>query len=169
MINYCPTYYVKSKFEINLDVLKEKNINNIIFDLDNTLDYKKIKEPSPENIKFIKHLKDEGFNVFVFSNNSEKRVKKYCSPLGIEYLFRAGKPFTKKGINYLKDKQIDKESTIFVGDQVFTDIKFANKIGLYSILVDRIRAKKHSSDFIKVAFDNHYRKKLQKKNLLKGM
>ena len=41
----------------------------------------------------------------------------------------------------MKDKNIKKEETIFVGDQILTDILCANRVGIDSILVKTIDKK----------------------------
>ena len=54
------------------------------------------------------------------------------------YIYKAGKPGKK---NYLRAMELmgtDRETTLFVGDQLFTDVYGANRCGIYGILVKPI-------------------------------
>ena len=62
----------------------------------------------------------------------------FNEPLNVEYIYKAGKP--KKG-GYRKAMEImgtTEESTVFIGDQLFTDIWGATNAGIHSILVNPI-------------------------------
>ena len=73
------------------------------------------------------------------SNNKEPRVKRFSEDvIWTDYIYKAGKP--KPG-NYKKAMEImgtDQKSTIFVGDQIFTDVWGANLAGIRSVLVKPI-------------------------------
>lgn len=59
----------------------------------------------------------------------------------VDYIYNAHKPSTK---NYLRAMEImgtDKNSTLFVGDQLFTDIWGAKRAGIRNILVKPIYPK----------------------------
>ena len=57
------------------------------------------------------------------------------------YIYKAGKPAVR---NYKKAMELmgtTPQSTLFVGDQLFTDIYGANRTGIYGILVKPINPK----------------------------
>ena len=55
--------------------------------------------------------------------------------IGANYIYKAGKP-KAKGYNAAMEKMgTNRENTLFVGDQIFTDIWGANNAGIRSILV----------------------------------
>ena len=59
----------------------------------------------------------------------------------VDYVYDAHKPSTK---NYKKAMEImgtDKENTVFIGDQLFTDVWGAKRTGIASILVKPIHPK----------------------------
>lgn len=59
----------------------------------------------------------------------------------VSYIFKAGKPATG---NYRKAMELmgtDTGNTLFVGDQIFTDVYGANRAGIYTILVKPIHPK----------------------------
>ena len=65
----------------------------------------------------------------------------FADAMNTPYVYKAGKP--KRG-GYLAGMErmgTTLESTLFVGDQLFTDVWGANRTGLYSILVKPIDPK----------------------------
>lgn len=66
-----------------------------------------------------------------------------------QYIFKAGKP---KRDGYLKAMELlgtDKGSTLFVGDQLFTDVWGARNAGIYSLLVQPIDKKEEIQIILK--------------------
>ena len=88
-----------------------------------------------EAIRFIQKLKEIGFGICLVSNNKEPRVAEFNKPLDVKYIYKAGKP---KRTGYQKAMQLlgtDTANTVFVGDQLFTDLWGANNTGITSLLV----------------------------------
>lgn len=137
--SFYPNEWVNSTYEIDFDSLYERGYRTVIFDIDNTL----VCHGAPQNEKslpFLQGLIDKGFFVFFLSNNKEPRVESFRRPLKGKagYIFKAGKPNPR---GYLKAVEITGatiDTTIFVGDQLFTDVWGANLAGIYSILVKPI-------------------------------
>ncbi len=112
----------------------------IIFDIDNTM----VEHGAPVNEKaifLIRKLKEIGFQVCFVSNNKEPRVKSFSTPLGAEYIFKAGKPGAAGYEAAMKKMGVTKEQTVSVGDQIFTDMWGANRAGIHSVLVAPIGKK----------------------------
>lgn len=120
--------------------LYAQGFRGIIFDIDNTM----VEHGAPVNEKaifLIRKLKDIGFKVCFVSNNKEPRVKSFSTPLGAEYIYKAGKPGATGYEAAMKKMGTTKEQTLSVGDQIFTDMWGANRAGLYSVLVKPIDKK----------------------------
>jgi len=168
MTKLIPTYYCETNvFDIPVDFFKKLDINCIFFDLDNTLDSFKCEVGSTKTIDYINKLKDYGYSIYIISNNNENRVKKYANSLNVEYLYKSGKPFTKKIENFIKDNKLVKEKCIMIGDQLLTDIKCANRLKIKSLLVeDLVKENQLVTKFNKF-FDKIIRNRLKKKNKLK--
>jgi len=133
-----PTYIADSVKNIDYDKLKSMGIKTLFFDLDNTFTLPFNKTIQDGEIELVNKLKSE-FNVYVVSNGKEKRVKTYCNDIdGLKYLYESGKPMVKKFKKFVKENNISVDNCIFVGDQLFTDIWFANRLNMKSILVKRI-------------------------------
>ena len=65
-------------------------------------------------------------------------MKPFADAVGSPYIFKADKPSVKGYRKAMEAMGTDSRTTLFVGDQLFTDIYGANRAGLYSILVKPI-------------------------------
>ena len=83
-------------------------------------------------------MKKVGLKICVISNNDEERVKSFADSLSIEYVYKAGKPLVKGYLEGMRRMGTDTSNTLFVGDQLFTDIWGANNAKIHSILVKPI-------------------------------
>ena len=133
-----PTEYASSTYSIDFKALYDKGFRGIIFDIDNTLVCH--GKPADERCtQKIAQLTDMGFKVLFLSNNKEPRVKSFSESLpGTMYIYKAGKPSPKGYEKAMEMMETDTVDTLFVGDQIYTDIWGANKAGIYSVLVGRI-------------------------------
>ena len=138
--SFYPDCYMNSTYEIDFDAYYEKGYRGIIFDIDNTL--VPHGAPADERSKALfAHLKELGYKVVLLSNNKEPRVKMFNDVVKVSYIFKAGKPLVK---NYLKAMEMmgsNKDNTIFVGDQLFTDVWGAKRTGIHNVLVQPIDKK----------------------------
>lgn len=137
----------------------------IIFDIDNTM----VEHGAPVNEKaifLIRKLKEIGFQVCFVSNNKEPRVKSFSTPLGAEYIFKAGKPGAAGYEAAMKKMGVTKEQTVSVGDQIFTDMWGANRAGIHSVLVAPIGKKEEIQIVLKRYLEKivlHFYRKTKKK------
>lgn len=135
-----PNIYKKTIYDINYDLLKEKGIRCLIFDLDNTLGLISHKSCPEEAVKLINKLKKD-FLVFISSNNTRKRLKPYLKELGIEGTSWSMKPSIKSLI-YIKSKyKLHKKEMCMIGDQIVTDVLAGNRFRIKTILVDPLGEK----------------------------
>ena len=138
---FFPNEYLNSVAEIDLERLWQSGKRGILCDIDNTLCRDEQFEIESESYKFIEKAKKIGFKICLMSNNKEKRVAPVAKELGLSYCFKVGKPKPSAYLDSLKKIGVDKSEAVMVGDQLFTDIFGANRIGLYSILVKPIHKK----------------------------
>ena len=137
---FFPGEYLDSTYVIDFDKLYQDGYRAVIFDVDNTL----VPHDAPADARAIglfKHLKELGYSCMLLSNNKEPRVKKFNDVVKVNYIYKANKPMPA---NYKKSMNIlgtTKENTIFIGDQIFTDIMGANLTGIRTILVKPIHPK----------------------------
>ena len=137
----------------------------MILDIDNTL----VEHGAPPNEKavaFFEKMRKIGFRTCIISNNHEPRVKSFAEGVGSDYIFDAGKPSRKGYVEAMRRMGSKIEETLFMGDQLFTDIYGANRTGLKSILVKPIKIDpeiqirlKRLGERIVLPFYSRYRKK----------
>lgn len=137
---FYPDEYVESTYVIPFEKLYEEGYRGVIFDIDNTL----VPHGAPADDRakelFVR-LKSLGFDCCLLSNNGEDRVKMFNEEIQVNYIFKAGKPSVK---NYQKAMELmgtNVTNTIFVGDQLFTDVWGAKRTGIRNFLVKPIHPK----------------------------
>lgn len=138
---FYPKEYLDSTYIIDFEKMYEKGYRGIIFDIDNTL--VPHGEPADErSIFFFQHLKKIGFKSVLLSNNKEPRVKMFFDDVEADhYIYKAGKPSPKNYQKAMELMGLDTSNTLFIGDQIFTDVYGANLAGIYSILVKPMHPK----------------------------
>ncbi len=135
-----PNVYLDSTYDIDFEQYYQDGYRAIIFDIDNTL----VPHGAPADqraIALFKRLHALGYQTMMLSNNKEPRVKMFCDAVDAEYIYKAGKPNPANYREAMKRMHTDEKNTLFVGDQIFTDVWGANKAGIYSILVKPIHPK----------------------------
>jgi len=138
---FYPDEYLDSIHHIDYDALLEKGIKTLIFDIDNTIEPYDIKMPSKESRELLLRLIAMGFLVLLVSNNYKKRVTRFNSELKLPAIYRAHKPLKRNVEKIMQEAGAVNESSVFIGDQVFTDVWCARRMGIYSILVKPIVAR----------------------------
>lgn len=143
-----PTRYFDKKEDIPVEAYYQKGFRGIMFDIDNTL----VPHDCPidDTTKaYINHLKNIGFSICLISNNDEERVKLFAEPLEVDYIYKAWKPAKKGYIEGMQKIGTTIDNTLFVGDQIYTDIWGANNANIYSILLDPIDPKEEIQIILK--------------------
>lgn len=169
--DFYPDIWMDSTYEIDFEALYQKGIRGLIFDIDNTL----VEHGAPADqraIALFHRLHEIGFSMMLLSNNKEPRVKMFCDAVeGASYIYKAGKP-SKKGYQHAMERMhTDAGTTVFIGDQLFTDVWGARRCGIYSILVKPIDKKEEIQIVLKRYLErivlHFYKKKLQKEEIKK--
>lgn len=147
---FFPDDYVASTYVIPFEKLYEEGYRGLIFDIDNTL----VPHGAPADErakKLFQRLHKIGFHCCLISNNQEPRVKMFNEEINVDYVFNAHKPSRK---NYRKAMQMmhtNETDTIFIGDQLFTDVYGAKRTGIRNILVKPI----HPKEEIQIVFKRY--------------
>ncbi len=130
-----PKHFAASIYEIDFERLQRRGIKAAIFDLDNTLVESTRPDATPRLVSWLEQLQGIGFRVMILSNNNRTRVSRFAIPLGVPFIHRANKPFSKAFIEAMRRLESRPEETAMIGDQLFTDVLGGNRLGLYTILV----------------------------------
>ncbi|MBQ6805992.1 MAG: YqeG family HAD IIIA-type phosphatase [Lachnospiraceae bacterium] len=162
---FYPDVYLDSAYEIDYEGLYKQGYRGVIFDVDNTL----VPHGAPadeRSIALFERLRSIGYESMLLSNNKEPRVKMFNDKVHSRYIFKANKP---SPVNYRKSMEqmgTTTETTIFVGDQLFTDVWGAKKAGIKSYLVKPIHPKEEIQIVLKRYLEKivlfFYKRKLKK-------
>ncbi len=145
---FYPDRYMRSAYEIDYKSYYDAGYRGIIFDIDNTL----VEHGAPadqRSIMLMEHLKGLGFGIMLLSNNKEPRVKMFNDAVHVSYIYKAGKPGKRGYREAMYQLGTDKDTTLFVGDQLFTDVWGARNVGIYSILTRPIDRKEEIQIILK--------------------
>lgn len=133
--SFKPTWTVEALYDLDIKDLKKQKIKGVLVDLDNTLVAWNNPDGTPELRQWIEKMRKANIPVVVVSNNSKDRIHRVVTSLGLTYVSRALKPFTKGLKEAAEILNLPKENLVMVGDQIMTDIKAANNFQIRSILV----------------------------------
>lgn len=137
---FYPDFEMASTYSIDFKALAESGKKAVIFDIDNTL----VPHGAPADeraISLFENLHALGYSTMLLSNNKEPRVKSFAQQVQSSYIYKAGKPGQAGYRRAMEQMQSSPENTIFVGDQLFTDIWGAKKAGIPTYLVKPIHPK----------------------------
>lgn len=125
-------------YQIAPRMFKNRGINFILLDVDNTIAPYTVSEASPRLIAWVKTMKEAGLELFILSNNKGNRPAVFAEELGLEYVNKAWKPFTKIAKEVLSEKGTNPANTAVIGDQIYTDTCCGKWIGAFTVLVHPI-------------------------------
>lgn len=150
---FYPDEYVDSTYDIDFKKLYQDGYRGIIFDVDNTL----VPHGAPadeRSIALFKQLSALGYQTMLLSNNKEPRVKMFADQVNSDYIFKANKPSTVNYVKAVEKMNTAIENTLFVGDQLFTDVWGANRAGIKTYLVKPI----HPTEEIQIVLKRYLEK-----------
>lgn len=137
---FYPDDYVASTYVIDFEALYQEGYRGLIFDIDNTL----VPHGAPadeRSMQLFERLHQMGFATCLISNNQEQRVKPFAQKVKSRYLYNAHKPSIKNYRKAMELMKTDEKTTVFIGDQLFTDVWGARRTGVRNILVKPIYPK----------------------------
>ncbi len=165
MKDYLPDIYQKSIYTIDYSKLLNRGIKCILYDLDNTIVSSKSSLPSEKAKDLFIGLKQKGFKIIIFTNSPGFRLKTFTSFLGVDGVASACKPFTRKLRKLLNRYNYKPSEVVIIGDQLMTDVKVGNKVGITTILVNPISPKEMIFTKFNRFLENRKIKELQNNNL----
>lgn len=145
---FYPDRYMRSAYIIDYENYYNNGYRGIIFDIDNTL----VEHGAPadeRSIALMDRLGKIGFHVILLSNNKEPRVKMFHEAVHVPYIYKAGKPGKRGYREAMKRLGTDENTTLFIGDQLFTDVWGARNAGIFSILIQPIDKKEEIQIILK--------------------
>ena len=140
----CPDECVGSVPLIDLTNLKNRQIEALLLDLDNTIVPWRSYDVAPEVAEWVSKAR-QGMKVCLVSNSrTPRRVSKLAEELRVSFVKQGGKPRRVGFKAALKLLGVEPSRAAVIGDQVFTDILGGNRLGAHTILVRPL----HRREFI---------------------
>lgn len=137
---FYPDEYLDSAYGIDYASFYQKGYRGIIFDIDNTL----VPHGAPADARaefLFSYLNSLGFSCCLLSNNHRERVELFTRNIQVNFVEDAHKPSVRGYEKAMETMGTTRSDTLFIGDQIFTDVYGARRAGLYSILVRPIHPK----------------------------
>ena len=136
MTRLLPHEHVRSVFELDLDELRAQGIRGLILDLDNTLGAWGFTEWDERVLGWLAEVETAGFRLAFLSNDEGIDRDAVRARLdGHPVRFNAGKPGTRGFRESLRALDMEASEVAMIGDQIFTDVLGARRVGLYAVLV----------------------------------
>ena len=134
---FYPRQYLASAYDIPYERFREKGVRGVIFDIDNTL----VPHDAPADGRareLFAHLRGLGFDPCLLPHSKGARGAEFAGPGGAGPVLVAAQASVKGYERAMEEMGTDRKTTLFVGDQLFTDIWGANRAGIYSVLTKPI-------------------------------
>lgn len=139
---FVPEYRFEKFNMASPEFLSSIGVRGIVLDVDNTLEPYEHPTPGDHVVVWLESLRKSGISASIVSNNNAERINLFNEQLGLKVYCKARKPFAKNVIRAMSDMGTSRESTILMGDQVFTDVWAAHNAGIRAILVPPINDKR---------------------------
>ena len=133
-----PEYKFDSFDEATAEFLLSIGVRGVLLDIDNTLEPYEHPEPGEQVLRWLDSLRAAGIKTAIVSNNNQARLDRFNKDIGMPGIAKAGKPFARSLRRAMRDIETVKENTIFIGDQILTDVWAAHNAGIRAILVPPI-------------------------------
>ena len=143
-----PDTYLDSIDDIDFEMYYKKGIRGIVSDIDNTL----VPHGAPADehiIKVFEKIHGMGIDTCLISNNKKLRVVPFAKAVNSKFIYDAHKPSRESYKKAMELMNTDKESTLFIGDQIFTDIWGANRTGIETVMLKQIDKKEEIQIILK--------------------
>lgn len=151
---FYPDNCINSVYEMDFQRLYDEGIRLLIFDIDNTL----VRHGAPADaqaVRLFEKLKNIGFFTCLISNNSKQRVAPFAKAVGADaYVYKADKPSRSAYQRALDTAGMNVDESAFFGDQLFTDIFGAKRMGIRNFVVKPI----HKKEEIQIVFKRRLEK-----------
>ncbi len=163
-----PDFILCSFTDVTPQFCRKNGVKALICDIDNTLVTYDDPVPTEDVMAWYGELEKIGVGLSFVSNNDAERVNTFARPLGAPAFPKSGKP-SRRGIIAAMDAMgSDKKGTLFLGDQLLTDVMGAKRAGIRAAVVPPIKDKTtlffRAKRAIERPFMNKYKRERDKQN-----
>lgn len=136
-----PKYRFRSVLDITPDDLQKMGAKAVGLDIDNTIAPDGTLKFIDGAQEWIDSVRAAGFPVTIVSNGTIFRVGPIAKKFGLPFVSLSMKPYTNGLYRAAKRMQVDITELAMLGDQLFSDVKAANRCGAIAVRIDPIPMK----------------------------
>lgn len=136
-----PKYRFKSVLDITPEDLRKMGAEAVGLDIDNTLAPDGTMRFLDGVQEWIDAIQNAGFPIMLISNGTHIRVLPIASRFRLPFVGLSMKPSSFGLRRAAKRMQVDITRLAMLGDQLFSDVKAANRCGAIAVRIDPIPAK----------------------------
>ncbi len=129
-------YRFKCVTDITPDDLGKMGVKAVGLDIDNTICFDGTMDFADGITEWIKKIRSAGFPIMIITNATNPRAARVAKALGLPYVHLAKKPFSYKLRIAAKRMGVNVSEMAMLGDQLFADVKAANKCGAVAVRID---------------------------------
>ena len=133
-----PEYRFNSFDQVTAELLLSLGVKGVLLDVDNTLEPYEHPTPGDHVLRWLESLWAAGIRTAIVSNNNQARLDLFNKNIGMPAISKAAKPFAHNLYRAMEMIGTGREETIFLGDQILTDVWAAHNAGIRAILVPPI-------------------------------
>lgn len=129
-------YRFKCVTDITPDALRKMGAKAVGLDIDNTICFDGTMDFTDGIYEWITEIKNAGFPIMIITNATNPRAGRVAKALNLPYVHLAKKPFSYKLRIAAKRMGVNVTEMAMLGDQLFADVKAANKCGAIAVRID---------------------------------
>ena len=159
-----PEYRFERFDDVTAEFLLSIGVRGVLLDIDNTIEPYEHPLPGEHVLRWLESLSAVGIKTAIVSNNNRDRVDTFNKSIGMPAYAKAGKPFKKNLLRAMSDIGTARENTIFIGDQILTDVWAAHNAGIRAIVVPPIKDRRDPLTRFKRLLEKPILKRYEKGN-----
>lgn len=129
-------YRFRRVTDITVDDIKNMGAKAVALDIDNTICFDGTMTFADGIHEWINTVKNAGIPIMIVTNAANPRAGRVAKALNLPYVHLAKKPFSFKLRKAAGKMCVNVTEMAMLGDQLFADVKAANKCGAIAVRVD---------------------------------
>ena len=148
---------LRSVCDITPELLGKLGVRGLLLDIDNTLTTHDNPTPAPGVEGWVAGMQAAGISLCLVSNNHPPRVEPFARRLGLDFVCEGKKPLTKGYREAVQKMGLSRKEVAAVGDQIFTDILGAKRVGVLALMVEPIELAGNPGRYLRYAVEEPFR------------
>lgn len=132
-----PDYTLDSITQISKEWLRFTGIGGLLLDIDNTITRWEEDHVPESELDWLHGMRDAGLEVRFISNGLHRKVRRVEKQTGLSHI--SGRPLKPLPAGFrrgLSEMGLGPLEVLMVGDSAVTDIAIANRLGIWTVLVE---------------------------------